>query len=154
MGAYFLDSSALVKRFAGEKGTRWLLGLFRGKPLNAIFAARITFVEVTSALARKVPLGDISVDSEAKSASRLRRAFDYRISNVEIGEALVRSASRLARKHLLRGYDAIQLAAAIEIAVERKSIGLSELTLVSSDNDLNKAALLEGLTVEDPNNHP
>jgi len=34
------------------------------------------------------------------------------------------------------------------------AIGLGGIVLVSSDQDLNGAAISEGLTVEDPNSHP
>ena len=154
MAAYFFDSSSLVKRFAGENGTKRLVHLFREKPQNAIFAARITFVEVSSALARKAHLDDIKAGAEARAAKRLRRLFDNRVNNVEISESLVLDAARLARKHLLRAYDSIQLAAVLEIAFERANARLTEVIFVSADNDLNKAALAEGLKVENPTDHP
>ncbi|NOT59076.1 MAG: nucleic acid-binding protein, partial [Acidobacteria bacterium] len=56
--------------------------------------------------------------------------------------------------HALRGYDAVQLAAALEENDELMSFGLPALTLVSADAELNKAAQAEGLNVENPNNHP
>jgi hypothetical protein len=59
----------------------------------------------------------------------------------------------LAETHALRGYDAVQLAAAIEVHARGMSLGLPVLTLVSADGDLNMAATIEGLTVEDPNIH-
>jgi hypothetical protein len=52
----------------------------------------------------------------------------------------------------LRGYDAVQLAAAREVNYECLTLGLA-LTVISSDNALNKAAALEGLTVDNPDNH-
>lgn len=74
-------------------------------------------------------------------------AYQYRI--VEVSEGLVARAATPARKYTLRGYDAVQLAAAREVHAADPS-----LTLVSADTDLNAAALAEGLTVDDPNNHP
>jgi predicted nucleic acid-binding protein len=61
----------------------------------------------------------------------------------------MQEASRLADSHVLRAYDAVQLAAALDI----HRLGLS-LTLLSADAELNTAAIAEGLTVDDPNNHP
>ena len=61
---------------------------------------------------------------------------------------------RLATKHSLRGYDAVQLAAALEANDERIANGLPTLTFVSADTELNTAAQAEGLPVENPNNHP
>ncbi len=61
---------------------------------------------------------------------------------------------RLAEKHFLRGYDAVQLAAALELRAELQAAGATNLTFVSADDALNLAASVEGLTVENPNNHP
>ena len=110
MAAYFFDSSSLVKRFAREKGSVWVLNVFRRKPPHAFFAARITFVEVISALGRKVRNGEINADSEIRAFRRLWRIFEYGIENVEITSSLIQYASDLTRKHLLRAYDAVQLA--------------------------------------------
>ena len=62
MAAYFFDSSSLVKRFANEIGTLRVISLFRGARPTAYYAARITFVEVSSSIARKVRDGEIKVD--------------------------------------------------------------------------------------------
>ncbi|MGO9469479.1 MAG: hypothetical protein ACLQIB_44780 [Isosphaeraceae bacterium] len=49
----------------------------------------------------------------------------------------------------MRGYDAVQLAAALQVHSQ-----IPSLTLLSADADLNAAAVAEGLSVDDPNNHP
>lgn len=59
----------------------------------------------------------------------------------------------LAERYDLRGYDAVQLAAALEVDRRRKALGLSVSDLVSADHALNEAGLAEGLTVDDPNRH-
>ncbi len=58
-----------------------------------------------------------------------------------------------AKKYALRGYDAVQLAAALETEKERIALGLSSLILLSADTDLNDSAIAECLTVDDPNNY-
>jgi uncharacterized protein len=58
-------------------------------------------------------------------------------------------AALLADTYALRGYDAVQLAAAIEVRLQ-----VPALILVSADTELNTAATVEGLSVEDPNTHP
>ena len=60
----------------------------------------------------------------------------------------------LAATHALRGYDAVELSAALNLNVRRLTRGLPALTLVSSDAELNTAATAEGLMVEDPASHP
>ncbi len=68
--------------------------------------------------------------------------------------ALLAEAMKLANSHGLRAYDAVQLAAAIELHKQWIYGGLGGITLVSADQDLNTAATAEGLMVEDPNAHP
>jgi len=84
--------------------------------------------------------------------------FQHDLTNnyftVEITPSLLSEAMRLAVKHALRGYDAVQLAAALGANSERLSNSLPPLTLVSADTDLNDAAQVEGLNVENPNDHP
>jgi hypothetical protein len=60
----------------------------------------------------------------------------------------------LARAHALRGYDAVHLAAATTLNRQRLALGLGAVTLVSADAELNRAAVAEGLLVEDPNRYP
>ena len=79
-------------------------------------------------------------------------AYDYQI--VEVTDALVNTAMTLAERHSLRGYDAVQLAAALELQTALTASGLPALTLVSADAELNTAATAEGLTIEDPNLYP
>ncbi len=51
--AYFVDSSALVKRYVLETGTVWVRGITRQNPSTVIYIAHITAVEVTCAVARR-----------------------------------------------------------------------------------------------------
>jgi uncharacterized protein len=74
-------------------------------------------------------------------------AQDYRIA--QITALLLQRAALLADAHALRGYDAVQFAAAIEVRSQ-----VPALILVSADIELNAAAIAEGLPVEDPNTHP
>ena len=50
---YFVDSSALVKCYVREAGTSWVRRLTRQGTSNYVDLARITVVEVTSAIARR-----------------------------------------------------------------------------------------------------
>ncbi|MEK7833038.1 MAG: type II toxin-antitoxin system VapC family toxin, partial [Acidobacteriota bacterium] len=113
MAAYFFDSSALMKRYANETGTAWVVGIFKPALANRIYVAQITLVEVIAALTRRTRSGRLNPTATAKGISRFRRAFDDPFRKVEITEALIQKASLLAEKHALRGYDAVQLASAL-----------------------------------------
>jgi hypothetical protein len=60
---------------------------------------------------------------------------------------------RFSKKHGLRGYDAVQLAALFSVHQTLSREQLSLPTLIASDHDLLTAAIDEGFYVDDPNNH-
>lgn len=152
MAVFFCDSSAVVKRYVAETGSAWLTAATDPKN-NRVYIARITFVEVISAITRREKGRHIS----SVDADNARRQFELDYLNefqkVEISENLISKAAKLAKNYGLRGYDAVQLAAVLETEKERVALGLSSLVLLSADTDLNDAAVAEGLTVDNPNNH-
>jgi predicted nucleic acid-binding protein len=154
VATYFVDSSALVKRYVQEVGTSWVRGLTHGGTANLIYLARITAVEVTSAVARRRKGRTLTSPRASSILYRFRKHFIGRYIAVEVTPALLDNAMKLANTHVLRAYDAVQLALAIEVNRIHQAAGASPITLVSSDRDLNKAAQAEGLAVEDPNLHP
>ena len=154
MPAYFFESSAFVKRFAPERGSSFVLSLLRPLARNRFYAARITEVEVCAALIRRQKGKTLSPDQAAKGLRRLRRDFPRCFTHIAVSEDVVVEALRLAETYGLRGYDAVQLSAALEANGERVARGLLPLILVSADAELNSAAQAEGLAVENPNNYP
>lgn len=154
MAAYFFDSSALVKRYAREVGTSWVFSLVRRSAGNHLYIARITGVELVSALTRRERAHRLSSSAVAKAIARFEREFQNRYTTIDMTARLVAAAMKLARSHALRGYDAVQLASAIEVHQARVAAGASPLTIISADDPLNAAAVAEGLLVENPNTHP
>jgi uncharacterized protein len=154
VAAYFFDSSAIVKRYVNETGTAWVRRLTRkGRP-DPIYLARITTVEVTSAVARRRKGGTLTPARVRDINTRFRSHLAKRYLIAEITPGLLASAMQLADAHALRAYDAVQLAAAVELSTRWRSAGLGTVTLVSADKELNTAAQAEGLAVDDPNTHP
>jgi len=151
---FFFDTSALVKRFSRETGTAWVIDLVRPASGHIIYLANITSVEVVSAITRRMRGGHLTMAAAKKALTRFHRSFLRRYVIVEISPPLISRATTLAETYALRGYDAVQLAAALTIHQERVTAGLPALTLISADNDLNGAAAAEGLVVDNPNNHP
>jgi predicted nucleic acid-binding protein len=152
--AYFLDSSALVKRYVQEDGTAWVRRLTRRTGRNRIYLARITPVEVTAAVARRRKGRTLTSAKASSILHRFRQHLAGRYTLIDLSPALFDEAMRLANRHALRAYDAVQLAAALKIRQERQDAGFAPVTLISADQALNDAAQAEGLTVEDPNSHP
>ena len=153
MAAFYCDSSAIVKRYIAETGSGWLLATTSPASGNFVYVARIAFVEVISAITRREKGNHISTNDADNARLTFEQDYLNEFLKVEISEALINEAANLVKKYALRGYDAIQLAAALETENERIALGLSSLTLLSADTDLNAAAVSEGLMVDNPNNH-
>ena len=153
MAVYFCDSSAIVKCYVHEQGSGWMVALLESTTVHHLYLARITGVEVIAALRRRARLGDIAATDVAAALAQFRRDFAGLYRLIEITPPLVTRAMALAETYALRGYDAVQLAAAVEVHVRGDILGLPVLTLVSADEDLNLAGPAEGLIVENPNRY-
>lgn len=154
MAAYFFDSSAVVKRYVDETGTAWVLSVTAPAAGHAIYVARITGVEVVSALTRQARHGALSPTAAATTLTQFRHDFARQYHTIDITDTLIARAMALAETHALRGYDAVQCAAALVVHTYRQALGMPILTLVSADAALNTAAAAGGLLVADPNTHP
>jgi predicted nucleic acid-binding protein len=148
VGSYFLDSSAIVKRYLTEVGSGWVRSLTDPNAANDIFLARITGVEVISALVRQNP--SLVQPLLTQNLAYFRADFQNQFQLLAINPAVISRAMDLAEVHRLRGYDSVQLGAALEWHQAAKAIGLQLVTFVSADAQLNAAAVREGLTVDDP----
>jgi hypothetical protein len=149
VAAYFLDTSAVLKRYVQETGTAWLQALAAPSARHSLFVARITLAEGVAAVTRRERGGSLMPQDAATAVADFQLDFARQYRVVEVSAGLVAQAATLARKHALRGYDAVQLAAVLEIHATDPS-----LTLLSADVELNAAAMAEGVLVDDPNSHP
>lgn len=153
MGLIFMDSSAVVKRYVQEAGSAWVGGLFTAAPVNEITIVALTGVEVVAAITRRVRNGTISPADAAAACALFLTDLNTDYQVVAVSNALLRQAIRLAQLYSLRGYDAVQLAAANEVSRMRVTAGAKPLIFVSADKELNAAALGAGLSVDSPNLH-
>jgi predicted nucleic acid-binding protein len=115
MADYFFDTSGLVKRHVTEAGTAWVKSLVRAKAGHTLYIARITAVEVMSAITRRQHKGDLSAARAGAIIGHFRRHLTQRYRVVELTPALFDKAMLVARKHRLRAYDAVQLAVVLEV---------------------------------------
>jgi uncharacterized protein len=60
---YFVDSSALVKRYVDEVGSSWVRSWIERPAGNVIVASELVAVEVYSALARRRRDGTLAADA-------------------------------------------------------------------------------------------
>ena len=150
---YYLDSSALVKRYVVETGTDWIGHLCAVQAGNTLYTARVTGAEIAAALFRKAREGALAAPDAQAAITRFKADFRRRYQIVEITDELIDTAMALVERHALRGYDAVQLAAALELQGTRASLSLSPIHFVCADDRLNAAAEGEGLVTENPNQH-
>lgn len=154
MATFFFDSSALVKRYVSEIGSSWVIGLVDATPLNNVVIAQITGVEIIAAISRRVRAGSTPASAGAAAIGAFRNDFQGKYEVIAVTAQLIEEAMNLAELHQLRGYDAVQLAAAIAFEAQMTANGVGPLTLLSADVELNLAAQAEGLLTDDPNQHP
>lgn len=154
MAAYYFDTSALIKRYVVEQGTTWVTSITDSATGRDIFMVRVTGPEIIAALFRKVRTRELSRAKAVRAANLFKNDWQVQYQIVEIDANLANEAMKLAEKHGLRGYDAIHLAAALELEKERQLMGGPTLVFVSADDQQLKAAIAERLPVENANHHP
>lgn len=140
MGAYFLDTSAILKCYVPERG-------------HDIYISQITLVEVVTSICRKAH-EKIFTPAERDTLIDVFRADSDDVYGVRLlTPAMCTAAGNLCRVHRLRAYDAMQLACALDLRDEIKAEQVPGPVFVCADNNLLNVAKAEGLMVENPNNY-
>ncbi len=153
MTAYFCDSSAPIKRYIPEQGSTWVEALVLPGSGNQIFIAQVTPAEIISGIARLQREGALT----ASAVALVRRSVDLHTGSlyrtISLSTAIVRRAENILLVYLLRAYDAVQLASALDSAAQSVMNEESSPIFVSADRRLLAAAEAEGLTIVGPNQH-
>ncbi len=151
MSQYFVDTSALAKRYLIEVGSKWVTSWAEPSANNTIVISELTLVEIRSVFSKRVRGNFLS------SANALKLHIDFlthlqrQYIIVAVHSRILAQAGTLVDRYGLRTLDAIQLASAVQASspVVNKS-----LIFISADNNLLAAAAAEGFPVDNPNNHP
>ena len=153
MTTYYLDTSALAKRYVDETGSHWLRTTLAQDPSPSLIIVHLALVEITSALTRRRRDGSLTSTEyrRIQDAFRADCLVEYRI--VSAVDGIIDEANRLLELYPLRAYDAVHLAAAFVANRQLLAEGLSPLTFLSADERLNEAATAEGIAVDNPNHH-
>jgi predicted nucleic acid-binding protein len=152
--AYFLDSSALLKRYVHEVGTAWIQSIADPQNQNLLIIAHIAWVEICSAVARRQREGNISTiqANQVLAAFRAHRNTQYFV--VAIDNTVIDLAGQLVNQHPLRAYDAVQLAAALSLQGQLSPPNVASFAFLTADNRLLAIAQAENLLADDSNLHP
>ena len=154
MSDYYLDASALVKRYPDEPGSTRVRQIIDPRAQNTILLAEITLAEVAAALAAKhrTP-GGITQHQRDRALSRFLQDCHEHFLLLLVDRPVIDRAVELTQNHRLRGYDAVQLATALVTSGTLKSQNLSPPIFIASDDNLLTAAKAENLPVNNPLDH-
>ena len=144
MKFYFLDTSALVKRYHSEKGTDEIDKIF-SEDDKAVVISSICITEMVSAMNRKKEDKTISKDDLDASLSRFFQDAIKEFLILELDYGHIKDSIALVLKHGLRTLDALQLAVALGLK-EAKPV------FVCADKKLVAVAEKEGLKAINPEN--
>jgi hypothetical protein len=151
---YCFDSSAVVKRYAPERGSAWVKSIVQPTAGNSVYLAQIGIVEIAAALSRKVRTNELRrEDYEAVLGLFLTDVRNAEFILIPVSDQIIELAVDLTGRHPLRGYDAVHLATAVILNRALHEAGVSPLTFVAADTRLCEAAGREGLLSADPNQH-
>ena len=158
MAVYFLDTSAIVKRYFQEQGYDWIQALHNPVQGRELYVSQIALVEVVASICRKAHEQNIPVERRDTTISNFRRSVEKTYSVWLVNEAVFIAAGDLCRSYRLRSYDAVQLACAIAVredalAVQPLEVKPSDFVFVSGDLKLLDVALAERFRVENPSNY-
>jgi predicted nucleic acid-binding protein len=137
MALVYFDSSAFVKLLVDEAGTDLAVDLWEG--CDAALSSRLAYPEVRAALAAASRNHDIS-KVDLRVAEQSWEEYWAATRPVELTSRVERHAGDLARRHALRGADAVHLAAAL-------AIGDAELVVAVWDHRLHAGARAANLRV-------
>jgi uncharacterized protein len=148
---YFLDASALIKRYLVEPGTQWTVSLTNSAANHSILLAEITLAEIAAGVSAKqrAPQG-ISLAARNGILALFIQECGTEFTLVPANRRVIDLAVTLTQGYRLRGYDAVQLAAGLVANDDLTASGHAPLTFVTADNDLLLAAQGERLPTENP----
>ena len=135
----YLDTSALIKRFVGERGSDRVDALMAaGEP---VATGKIAYAEVHSGLARKRREKAVSERDYRLACGRFESDWQAFV-RVELTDEVLRLARDVIRRRGLRAFDALHLASAVGLQAR-----LGEaVVFAAADRKLLAAARAEGLT--------
>jgi predicted nucleic acid-binding protein len=151
MMRFFLDGSALAKRYVAEPGTPLMDHLLDHVKADRLFVLNIGFAEVVSIMVRRKNAGAITGTTFVQALLRLSQEIIHaaNLRKVEPTNSLVIAALAHIQNHSINSTDAIALHAAMSLSQFLRNAG-DNLALVASDQRLLRAAQAEGLDTFNP----
>lgn len=151
MMLFFLDGSALAKRYVAEPGTALLDYLFDHVAVDRLVVLNVGFAEVVSILVRKKNAGLLSAVTFSQALLHLGQEIIHaaNLRKLEPANSLVIGALTHIETHSVNATDAIVLHAALGLSHHLRGRG-DDVVLVTSDQRLLRAARAETLITFNP----
>lgn len=150
MAIYYLETSALLKRYRTEQGTATVNDIFRSKLRNEVLlTSYFTALEVEAVVARALKGRILTREALIALLGRFAEDLNESVALQPVSNIVLSDSIDQVRRYALRAPDAIHLAAALRVS----QAALVATIFVTSDNELLRAARNEGLEILDPQ-HP
>ncbi len=153
MATYFLDTSAIIKRYISEQGQAWILSLCNPAQSHELYISQAALIEVVAAICRRAREQSISIAERDRLITVFRQDSKESYNIWPVTTDLHHAAGDLCRSHRLRAYDAVQLACVLALRQYTSTNQAPEPFFVCADTDLLDVAGVEGLQVENPNTY-
>jgi uncharacterized protein len=145
---FYIESSALLKRYRTEKGTDLIDELFEGKLESEIFTTSyFTILEITSVVTRLFKASEISRLSYQRILGDLAQKLKQQIILQPVSDYILSEAINLIIDSTLRAPDSIQLATILTI---RSIVPDQPVFFLCADVKLNAACKFSGINILDP----
>jgi len=154
MGTYFLDSSAIIKRYVPEQGHAWIATLCSLTQGHKLYISQAILVEVVAGICRRAREQSITIADRDRFIDTFRQDSQTAYGIRLVTTTMYNFAGDLCRSYRLRAYDAVQLACALDLRNETLADQAPTPIFVSADINLSNIAATERLSIENPNNYP
>ncbi len=138
----YFDTSALLKLYVDERDSDSVRDLY--SQAGFVCTHLIAYVELLAGVAKGGSLGRLSAEQQVQLLAEIDTGW-RQLEVVEIDEVLARRAGHLALRHVLRGFDAVHLAAAERVMAETP--GTAKFGFVGFDLRMRSAAQTLGMEV-------
>lgn len=146
MASYYFDTSALLKLYIEEQGTKEVLRLVEGPIPSDMVIVGTTVLECRSAIRRRERSGEISKLDADLAIGRIENDALSRYFVQPLTDTVFSEARRLIDVRPLKALDAIQLAGCLSV----RATVAPPLTFVCADTRLCDAAITEGVDTINP----
>jgi uncharacterized protein len=150
VSVFYLDTSALLKRYIVETGTQWTRRLLSPVSGNTLLISELATTVTFSTFARLLREKKITALRHTRLRSAISLHMKTHYSVVILESNIIEVSKDLVTRHPLRALDALHLASALIV----QSVLTQPITFITADLRLLAAAQGEGFAVDDPNAHP